>query len=147
TAVTLLSGDGGQGKSLLAKQLGTARAINGEWVGLLPTPGRTLILSAEDDGDEMHRRLDDIRRFYQCRFTDLADLRLIDLVGEDSLLASLVKGQIEPSPMYHALDAYMSDFNPSLVILDVLADMFPGDESIRTQVRQFINLLKRLCRK
>jgi RecA-family ATPase len=57
--VTLLSGDGSIGKSLLALQLAVARAIAQEWIGLLPEPGRTLILSAEDDADEMHRRFED----------------------------------------------------------------------------------------
>jgi hypothetical protein len=37
--------------------------------------------------------------------------------------------------------------NPGLTVLDVLADMFAGDESDRAQVRQFVNLLKRLARK
>jgi RecA-family ATPase len=62
--VTLLSGDGGTGKSLLAMQLAAARALARDWIGLLPEPGCTLILSAEDDADEMQRRLDDIR--LQC---------------------------------------------------------------------------------
>jgi RecA-family ATPase len=59
----------------------------------------------------------------------------------------LMKGQIEPAPMHHTLDAYMTEFKPSLTVLDVLADMFGGDESVRAQVRQFLNLLKRLARK
>src|SRR5438874_7073424 len=59
--VTLLSGDGAVGKSTLALQLGTARALGRDWIGTVPTPGRTLHLSAEDDADELHRRLDDIR--------------------------------------------------------------------------------------
>src|SRR5262245_5597145 len=50
-AVTLLSGDGGLGKSLLALQLAVARALARDWIGLLPEPGRTLVLSAEDDAD------------------------------------------------------------------------------------------------
>jgi RecA-family ATPase len=146
-AVTMLSGDGGQGKSLLALQLAVARTLARDWIGLLPEPGRTLILSAEDDSDEMHRRLDAIRKFYGASFADLEDIRLIDLVGEDSLLAILAKGKIEASPAYQALDAYAAEFKPSLVILDVLADFFPGDESDRAHVRQFINLLKALARK
>jgi AAA domain len=68
-------------------------------------------------------------------------------VGEDSVLGQLTKGHIEPTPMYQALDDYMSEFKPSLTILDVLADMFAGDENSRPQARQFIGLLKRLARK
>jgi RecA-family ATPase len=146
-AVTLLSGDGGLGKSILGLQLGAARSLARDWIGLLPEPGRTLVLSAEDDADEMHRRLDAIRQSYGASWADLSDLRLVDLVGEDPLLAVLAKGRIEPSPSYEALNNLMAKFKPGLVILDVLADLFPGDERDRAQVRQFINLLKSLCRK
>jgi RecA-family ATPase len=145
--VAILSGDGAGGKSLLALQLGAARALGKEWIGLLPEPGRTLILSAEDDADEMHRRLDDIRKFYGARMEDFADMRLVDLVGEDSVLGELMKGRILPTPMYRALDAFMTDFRPGLAVLDVLADMFAGDENSRPQAREFIGLLKRLARK
>jgi len=145
--VTLLSGDGSTGKSLLALQLCAGRALASEWIGLLPEPGRSLVLSAEDDGDEMHRRLEDIRNFYDVRMNNLTDIRLVDLVGEDSVLGLLMKGQIEPTPMYHALDAYMAGWKPSLTILDVLADMFSGDENSRPQSRQFVGLLKKLARK
>jgi RecA-family ATPase len=145
--VTLLSGDGSVGKSLLALQLAAGRALAREWIGLMPEPGRTLILSAEDDADEMHRRLEDIRKFYGARMTDLAGMQLVDLVGEDSILGALVKGQIEPTPMYHALDEYLTEWAPILTALDVLADMFGGDENSRVQSRQFIGLLKKLARK
>jgi RecA-family ATPase len=94
----------------------------------------------------MHRRLDDIRKFHGAKWADLADIRLVDLVGEDCVLGRLMKGVIEPAPKYAALDAYMADWNPSLTILDVLADIYGGDECNRAQVRQFINLLKRLAR-
>ncbi|HEV7910051.1 MAG TPA: AAA family ATPase [Methylocella sp.] len=144
--VTLLSGDGSVGKSLLALQLAAGRALTREWIGLMPEPGRTLILSAEDDADEMHRRLEDIRKFYGARMADLAGMQLVDLVGEDSILGALTRGQIEPTPMYHALDAYLTEWQPDLTILDVLADMFSGDENSRPQSRQFIGLLKRLGR-
>src|SRR5437762_7973424 len=45
--VTLLSGDGAVGKSTLALQLGTARALGRDWIGTVPSAGRTLHLSAE----------------------------------------------------------------------------------------------------
>lgn len=153
-APTLLTGDGGLGKSLLSLQLAVARALGRDWIGLLPRLGATVILSAEDDGDEMHRRLDGIRSFYRASWADLGDIRLIDLVGEDSLLATLANGKIEPSEAYKALDNLLecltyeiTSLPTDLVILDVLADLYPGDECARAHVRQFINLLKRICRK
>jgi RecA-family ATPase len=145
--VTMLGGNGATGKSLLALQLGVGMALAKEWIGLLPEPGRSLILSAEDDFKEMHRRVEDIRKFYGARMADLGDMRLVDLVGEDSVLGALMKGQIQPAPMYYALDAYMADFKPRMTALDVLSDMFAGDENSRPQARQFIGLLKRLAQK
>src|SRR2546423_11424493 len=75
--VTLLSGDGAVGKSTLALQLGTARALGRDWIGTVPTTGRTLYLSAEDDADELHRRLDAIRIHYGATFDDMADLNVV----------------------------------------------------------------------
>jgi RecA-family ATPase len=145
--VTLLSGDGGEGKSLLALQLGVARALGQFWVGLPTEPGRTLHLSAEDDDKEILRRLDAILRSCGAQFSDIGDMRVVDLVGEDCILGELSKGRITPTEAYHRLDASMSAFRPSLTTLDVLTDMFGGEENARVQVRQFVNLLKRLARK
>jgi RecA-family ATPase len=150
--VTLLYADGGTGKSYLKLQLAVARALAKEWIGLLPAPGRTLVLSTEDDLDEMWRRIEGMIEaetgpFVGARMVDLGDIRLVDLVGENSILGLLTKGIIEPTPIYDALDAYMTEFKPGLVELDVLADLFSGEENNRPQVTQFIGLLKRLCRK
>jgi len=145
--VTLLYGDGAAGKSLLTMQLAASRALALEWVGLSPRPGRTLILSAEDDADEMQRRLEDIRKFYGARMAELSEMRLVDLVGEDSVLGGLMHGRIAPTAMYHALDDFMAEFKPSLTAIDVLADAFAGDENNRPQAREFIGLLKRLALK
>jgi hypothetical protein len=145
--VTLLYADGGTGKSYLKLQLAVARALAKEWIGLLPEPGRTLVLSTEDDLDEMWRRIEGMLPFFSASMADLGDIRLVDLVGENSVLGLLTRGIIEPTPMYDALDRYMADFKPGLVELDVLADLFSGEENNRPQVTQFVGLLKRLCRK
>jgi RecA-family ATPase len=144
--VALLYGDGGTGKSLLIAQLAVARALAREWIGLLPEPGRTLVLSTEDDGDEMWRRVEGILPFYEAAMKDIADARFVDLVGENSVLGLLSKGIVEPTPMYCALNELIGDFKPGLVCLDVLADLFSGSEIDRNQVTQFIGLLRRLCR-
>jgi RecA-family ATPase len=96
---------------------------------------------------EMWRRIEGMLPFFGARMAELGDIRLVDLVGENSVLGLLTKGIIEPTPMYGALDAYMAEFKPGLVELDVLADLFSGEENNRPQVTQFVGLLKRLCRK
>jgi hypothetical protein len=65
---------------------------------------------------------------------DLGAMRLVDLVGENSILGLLNKGIIEPTEMYKALDELMGDFKPGVTILDVLADLFSGEENNRPQV-------------
>src|SRR5271170_3660671 len=55
--VTVLSGDGEVGKSILALQLGSAVALGKDWIGTAPELGPVIYLSAEDSVDEVHRRL------------------------------------------------------------------------------------------
>jgi hypothetical protein len=55
--VTLFSGDGGVGKSLAAMQLQIAAAAGCRWFGLPVLPSRTVGIYAEDEPDELHRRL------------------------------------------------------------------------------------------
>ena len=81
------------------------------------------------------------------RWKEIGDIRLSILSVQISILGLPSKGTIIPTEMYRALDRYISDFKPSLVCLDVLADLFGGDEIVRTQVRQFMNLLHALCLK
>ena len=57
--VTLLSGDGGSGKSLLALNLAISVASGGKlkWLNYQPAQGSALYIGAEDDMNEIHRRL------------------------------------------------------------------------------------------
>jgi hypothetical protein len=87
--VTLLYGDGGLGKSLIALDLAAARAAKYLWLGLKTLPGKTLVLSAEDDLKELHRRLDTICFRHGVSLGDLSDIRLIDLVGQDAVIGEL----------------------------------------------------------
>ena len=141
--VTLLSGDGAAGKSTLALQLATARALGRDWIGTMPKAGRTLYLSAEDDADELHRRLDAIRAHYGATFDDMADLNLADLVGENAVLGELMKnGIIQATPLFEAVKSALERTRSDLIVIDALADAFAGDENNRGQARQFIGMLK-----
>jgi RecA-family ATPase len=144
--VTLLGGDGGTGKSLVALQLATSTALAQAWLGLPVTSGRALYISAEDDRDELHRRLSDIVAAGGVALADLDSLTVRSLAGEDALLATAEKsGVLHPSPLYHEIDGRMRDEAPALVVLDTLADLFPGNENDRAQARQFIGMLRGLA--
>ncbi|QUJ77320.1 AAA family ATPase [Sulfitobacter albidus] len=90
--VTLFTGDGGTGKSLIAMQLATAVALREKkplqtWLGRPVISGSALYFGAEDEQDEMHRRLEGIVAAEKCSFHNLSQLRICSLAGEDALLA------------------------------------------------------------
>lgn len=147
STVTMLGGDGGAGKSLLAKMLGSAVATGGRWLGRDVAGGGVIFMSAEDDEAELQRRLDDIRQIDGQTFSELDRLTLRSLVGEDALLARLDKasGALVPTPLFTDLERLVDKEKPVLVVIDTLADVFPGNENDRTQARQFISQLRGLA--
>ena len=63
---TLFSGEGAVGKNLLMLNLCTAHALGRDWLGALPEPGPAIFVDAEDDKDEMRRRLKPILDCYRA---------------------------------------------------------------------------------
>lgn len=143
--VTLFSGDGGTGKSLLALQLVVAAAAGVPWLGRAVNGGKALMISAEDDEDELHRRLDDILRVSGRDYDDVQNLTLRSLAGEDALLA--IEGQVSllQSALFEELEARAADDAPDIIIIDTLADVYPANENDRAKVRQFIGILRGLA--
>ncbi|MBI0476110.1 hypothetical protein D9601_12190 [Sphingomonas sp. MA1305] len=146
STVTMLGGDGGTGKSLIALQLALSVACGQFWLNRVPKSGPALYLSAEDDRDELHRRIAAIAAHSGSSMADLGRLRLASLAGCDALLALAERnGTLVPTDLYRALDAQIAADKPALVVLDTLADLFPGNENDRAQARQFIGLLRGLA--
>jgi len=145
--VTLLYGDGGLGKSLLAMQLGVSVATGTNWIGHPTDTGPALYLGAEDEQDEMHIRLTDICASHGVELADLKQLHIRSLVGEDALLATSKNQytQLEPSELYFRLVREVRRVRPKLVILDTLADLYPSDENYKAHVRQFMGFLKKIA--
>ncbi|MGA0613326.1 AAA family ATPase [Paracoccus sp. KR1-242] len=145
--VTLLGGDGGTGKSLLALQLACSVAAGSHWLGRGVSGGSAVYVSAEDDEQELHRRLASIVTGYGIGFADLDSLTIRSLAGEDALLAVLDPrtGHQKASDLFQELDALLTDLQPAVVVLDTLADLFPGNENDRAQARQFIGILRGLA--
>lgn len=146
--VTLISGNGGDGKSLLALQLGVATATATDWIGRVPELGGVLYASAEDDPDEIHRRVADIVSGRdKMSFAALGDFNLADLSSIDAVFAAPIgrQGVLATTELFQQIKAKVAELRPALLIVDALADVYGGDENVRVQVRQFIALLRRLA--
>jgi RecA-family ATPase len=139
----LIYGDGGVGKSTLAMQLGVAKSANTNWLGIETRPGSTLYLSAEDDLDELHIRLNCIRNDLGLTWDDLADVHLQSLVGKDPTLGAFSREQwkVIKTPLLDQVEEYLRDLGISTVILDTLSDVFAGEENDKQQARGFVNLI------
>ncbi|WOH80922.1 AAA family ATPase [Bradyrhizobium sp. BEA-2-5] len=147
-AVTLLSGEGGVGKSIVTLQLACAHPLARDWFGSLPEPGPAIYLDAEDDEPELHFRLDAIRAHLGVTFKELGDggLHLMPLAGKDALLGAPDRaGIIQPTPLFTRLLLTANNVKPVLIVLNSAADLFAGNENNRSEVRQFVGLLRRLA--
>ena len=143
--VTMLGGDGGIGKSLLAMQLLTAAAIGKPWLGLPTISCKAIGFFCEDDEEEIHRRQVAVNRHYDVEFADLENLKWKSLVGSDAALIAFDFDRGEPTELVNQILAAAIDFGAQLVVIDSLHDVFYGNENNRIHARQFINMLRDLA--
>lgn len=144
----MLSGDGGIGKSTLLLQLMACLSLGQPFLGFdcdqVPTAG----FFAEDDEDEMHRRLAAILPNLGASFADLGDrLSYVSRVGLDNLMVRYDARTGEPEEtrflgdvMNHALET-----GARLLVLDSLHDLYGGNENHRGQVRHFVGALRQIA--
>ena len=145
---TLFSGEGAAGKTLVELQLCVAHVTGRDWLGGLPEPGPAIYYGAEDDSDELHRRLTAIAEHYGVKFSDLitGGLHLLSFAGADAVLAIPDRqGKVQPTPLYDRLLEAAGDIRPKHIGIDATADTFAGNEIDRSQVRQFVGLMRKLA--
>ncbi|PWG16335.1 AAA family ATPase [Salibaculum griseiflavum] len=144
--VTMLYGDGGTGKSLLALQLAVATASGKDWVGQDVHSGSALFISAEDDVPELHRRLALTATGSGLTLQDLDRLTVRSLAGEDAILGTFdPAGRLAATGLFAEIEAQVLRDAPALIVLDTLNDLYAGDENDKSQARQFIGLLRGLA--
>ncbi len=146
-SITLLTGDGGLGKSLLMQQLMTGLALGGQhWVGieLPPDPIVSLGIFCEDTEDDLWRNQFAINRAYDAEMHHMEAVNLVPRVGQDNVLAFFGRDdQAAPTAFYEQVTHKIRETGAQLVVVDTAADTFGGNENYRSQVRSFINLLRR----
>jgi hypothetical protein len=145
--VTMLNGDGAAGKTTIALQLLAATVRGTDWLGsVVDEPGKAIFLTAEEDQDEIHRRCDAIVAHQGIGFEQLAGLNMLCMPGVDPVLGSADKaGVIRATPLFESLLKAAAEIRPTLIAIEAAADVFAGNENDRSQVRQFLGLLRRLA--
>jgi RecA-family ATPase len=146
--VALLSGEGAIGKSILLLQLAVAHVLARDWLRSMPEQGPALLVNCEDEGDELVRRLRPILDSHHAKFADVAaDLYAFSLADRDPLLAvpDRRSGRMLPTPLYAKLLEKAQAVQPICTVIDNVADVFGGNEIDRSQVRQFVTLMRQIA--
>jgi RecA-family ATPase len=142
--VSMLTGDGGCGKSTLMVQLALAASAGGDWLGHHVSQETTLGLFAEDDADEIGRRL----RAASVDGGDLSAANRLHVLSKedvpDPVIAIGRDGAVAPTQTFKRLLATVQSVQPTLIILDPLAELFAGNENVRSEVARFVRLVSAL---
>lgn len=145
--VTMISGAGGLGKSLLSMQLSTACATGRPFLDKTALRCPVVAVHCEDSDDELKLRQADINAHFGLSWRELGDLHAISREGRDNLLQSVDKyGKLQgPTQFYRLLRKKIMGWGAKLLILDSLYDIFGGNENSRPEVRKFAILVKQLA--
>lgn len=154
--VGILAGAGGVGKSGLVLDMAIAVASGGDWLDYCaPEAGPVLYLAAEEDGDEIHRRLWKRAKTLtqQAKIALTRNLCIVPLAGTSATLISRPPGfdaQPRASDAFKGLERYIS--NPSgpawrLVILDPLVRFASGDaEKDNAVATAFVEIISQITK-
>jgi RecA-family ATPase len=146
--LTLFSGDGGLGKSLLLQQLLSCIALGKPWLGVNVKHGRAIGFFCEDDHDELWRRHESILESLQASDSDLKGrLAIMPRLGLDNALAARESrdGLLQPTEAFRVLEQAAYDQRADIIGIDPSVAVFPGNEVVRTEVRRFCDLLNGLA--
>lgn len=136
--VTLLSANGGVGKSNLSLQLGVAMAHGMSLFDIETKPSKVLILSGEDEARTVHFRVANICADLGLSMSELRDrLVVYDLTQADCVLW---KDGGTTERMQWLADVTVAT-KANVLIIDNASDVFAANENDRTEVRGFMRAL------
>ena len=128
----------GSGKSLLTLQLAIAIAVGMDWSGWrMRMPSKTLIVNAEDDISEMHRRLWAAATRMKVAQADLVDKLFLAEAPESIVIARVDTRSrtVVRTPLVEELVNTILAHGISVVVVDPFAETFEGDENSNSEVK------------
>lgn len=144
--VGLLVGEGGAGKSLIGIDLSIAVITGQSFCGYPVTQGNVLGWFAEDDRNELHRRVIAGARQFEPKRTDFDRFQAYARHGKENMLCEFPKPTcMEPLQPFKDLVDQIREHRPILVILDNIAQLSGADENSRREVTIFVNKLSALA--
>lgn len=145
---TLLTGEGGSGKSLVSQQLATCAALGLPFMGVKTRQMKALYITCEDDLGELHRRQEGICSALGTSMSELdGNLFFLSRCGQiNNSLLHFANDGVEQSQFYHDIATFAWNNQPCFVVLDNIAHLFEGNENIRNHVAIFCNAMEALAK-
>lgn len=146
--LTLLTGNGGSGKTEIAIQLAIAVPADlGDWLGCTVENGPALFLSCEEPEEEIRERVERICKHRGIDPYALKDLHLFFPELDATWLGSADRaGQVRKTPLLIAVEGWIEQYRPRLIVIDSVAAVFDGEAIARRQVRAFLAMLRQIAR-
>jgi hypothetical protein len=157
-----LAASGGTGKSFwtlqAAFQVATSGCCNFDLSGAEMDAGpdkigSVLLVSLEDEAEDLTRRLHSIREHWighdeQSVWIDnIAEERLFDMLPLSGMGISLFDEQCEPLPYIKAIETHAKTMvNPRLIVVDTLRRSHDGDENNNGQMSKVLRSFEKLAR-
>jgi len=152
--VGLLAATGGTGKSFLTLQASISIAAGIPFMGMpVREPGGVLMLCAEDDRDELHRRFRAVIEHMQQDFDlDEHQLELLrermfieSRVGTDNRVTFEQDREIKPTLMVDRIASLVDELPTiNMIVMDPISRFRGGDENDNAAATRFIEQVERL---
>lgn len=128
----------GSGKSLFSVQMAIAAAVGIEWGGWrVREPQKVLLVNAEDDADEMRRRLYAAAEEMGVAQSDLAG-RIFGARNPDNVVIAQSDAKtkvVHRTQLFDAMTSTIVENGIGVAVVDPFAETFVGDENSNSEVK------------